>query len=150
MASNFGSILKAVQASASQTFAGIFGFLSPIMGPAAVGPAAAGEATVMGAAAALPSFAVGAWSLPNDMVAQVHQNEMIIPAGPAAAFRSMMSAGNAPSSGVTVHHTSNFNFSTIDGQSTAAFFRNNGKTLMRTINENVRSGVNLGMSKLDQ
>jgi len=150
MASNFGSILKAVQASASQTFAGIFGFLSPIMGPAAVGPAAAGEATVMGAAAALPSFAVGAWSLPSDMVAQVHQNEMIIPAGPAAAFRSMMSAGNAPSSGVTVHHTSNFNFSTIDGQSTAAFFRNNGKTLMRTINENVRSGVNLGMSKLDQ
>lgn len=82
-ASMIGSIL----ASAQETFAGVFAFLSPTMGPAAAGPAAASEA-VVAAQAALPSFAVGAWELPSDMIAQVHKGEMIVPAGPADAIRN--------------------------------------------------------------
>ena len=34
------------------------------------------------------SFAVGADNIPNDMVAQIHKGEMVIPAGPAAAIRA--------------------------------------------------------------
>ena len=72
-----GSVMKSIMASAGETFAGIFGFLSPVMGPAAAGPAAAGQAAVMAVAG---SFAVGSWQLPNDMIAQVHKGEMIVPA----------------------------------------------------------------------
>jgi hypothetical protein len=42
-AATIGSVLHSIMASAGETFAGIFGFLSPVMGPAAAGPAAAGE-----------------------------------------------------------------------------------------------------------
>jgi len=44
----------------------------------------------------LPSFAVGSWKLPRDMVAVVHQNEMIVPADIAARLRG--EAGAATSS----------------------------------------------------
>jgi hypothetical protein len=40
------------------------------------------------------SFAVGADNIPNDMVAQIHKGEMIIPAGPAEAIRSGAGGGN--------------------------------------------------------
>jgi hypothetical protein len=40
------------------------------------------------------SFAVGADNIPNDMVAQIHKGEMIIPAGPAEAIRSGAVGGN--------------------------------------------------------
>jgi len=151
MASTMTTILKSITASASEAFAGIFGFLSPIMGPAAVGPALAGEATVMGAAASLPSFDVGAWSLPSDMVAQVHQGEMIVPAGPAAVFRQALSGGAAGAgSGVTVHHSTNFNVTAVDAKGVEQFFRNNTKTIMRTVNQGVRTGAHLGLNKLSQ
>lgn len=135
-------------ASAAETFAGIFGFLSPVMGPAAAGPAAAGQATVLSVGAGLASFAVGAWELPRDMVAQVHKGEMIVPAGPAAAFRAIIGSnlGTAPT--VHVNHSTNFNISAMDAQSVRAFLKNNSRAIMRTINESVRTGSHLGLSKL--
>lgn len=72
-AAKIASVVKSIMASASEAFAGVFGFLAPEMGPAAAGPAVAAEATVAAAASSLPSFAVGAWELPTDMVAQVHK-----------------------------------------------------------------------------
>ena len=53
------------------------------------------------------SFAVGADNIPNDMVAQIHKGEMIIPAGPAEAIRSGASAG----------HTLNLTVHAMDSQS---------------------------------
>lgn len=35
------------------------------------------------------SFAIGEWNVPKDMVAQIHENEMIIPAKEAAAIREL-------------------------------------------------------------
>jgi hypothetical protein len=91
----FGEIIKTILADAKAVFGGIFAFLSPAMGPAAAGPAAAGAASVSAAAGAVASFDVGSWSLPHDMVAQVHQGEMIVPAqgGIADTLRSMLSGG---------------------------------------------------------
>ena len=102
------SIIGSIQASAAETFAGIFGFLSPILGPAAAGPAAAGQATVAAVASALPSFDVGAWSLPSNMVAQVHAGEMIVPAGPAAMMRAAAGGGGADGGGSGFNPTINY------------------------------------------
>ncbi|QBR71914.1 hypothetical protein CU048_12250 [Beijerinckiaceae bacterium] len=90
---NSVAVMKAIFASAGETFAGIFGFLAPVMGPAAAGPAGAGMATVLGVAGGMASFAKGSWELPRDMIAQVHKGEMIVPAGPAAAIRNGAGAG---------------------------------------------------------
>jgi len=144
-ATTINSILKTITASASETFAGIFGFLSPVLGPAAAGPAAAGEATVL---SAIPHYDTGAWSLPGDMVAQVHQGEMIIPAGPASTFRNMMEGNSGVAGTVHVHHAVNFNVQAMDGHSVRQFLKNNSKQILRTVNESVRTGSHLGLSKL--
>lgn len=38
----------------------------------------------------MPSHAAGAWNLGGDEIAQLHKNEMVIPAGPAESIRSAM------------------------------------------------------------
>ncbi len=119
-AATIGSVLHSIMASAGETFAGIFGFLAPVMGPAAAGPAAAGEATVLSVATGMASFASGAWSLPSDMIARVHQGEMIVPAGPAATFRSMINGNSGVAGTVHVHHATNFNVAAMDSQSVQA------------------------------
>jgi hypothetical protein len=133
------SVLHSIAASAGETFAGIFGFLSPVLGPAAAGPAAAGEATVLAVGSGLASFAQGAWSLPSDMIAQVHAGEMIVPSGPAQAFRDFAGGGSVGNT-INVHHAVNFNVSAMDSQSVRQFFKDHGRTIMRTINESVRLG----------
>ncbi len=148
IASTIAGVLKSITASAGETFAGIFGFLSPVMGPAAAGPAAAGEATVLSVATGMASFAGGAWSLPSDMIAQVHQGEMIVPAGPAATYRSMMEGNSGVAGTVHVHHATNFNVSAMDTRSVKQFFNDHGRTILRTINESVRTGSHVGLSKL--
>ncbi len=60
----------------------------------------------------IPGFAAGAWSLPGDMVAQIHQGEMIIPAGPAAGLRSALSGGGSVGGG---GHTFVVNYSAERG-----------------------------------
>ena len=143
-ASTLGAIARSILASAAETFAGIFGFLSPVLGPAAVGPAVAGQATVMAVGAGLPSFATGAWSLPADMIAQVHRGEMIVPAGPAAQIRDAAGA----SGGVHVHHQTHFTVNAMDSRDVDRFLRGNGKAILGAINDSVRKGAHLGLSKL--
>jgi hypothetical protein len=47
----------------------------------------------------LPSFDAGAYSVPGDMTANIHKDEMIIPAGPADAFRSLLGGGGGQGGG---------------------------------------------------
>ena len=144
-----GSVMKSIMASAGETFAGIFGFLSPVMGPAAAGPAAAGQAAVMAVAG---SFAVGSWELPNDMIAQVHKGEMIVPAAKHPWAQNLManSAGGGGQGGgdIHVHHSTDINVSAMDAHSIRQFFKDNSKRIMRTISEGVRTGAHIGLSKL--
>lgn len=146
-ASTVTSIVQSIAASAAETFAGIFGFLSPVLGPAAAGPAVAGQATVLAAGAALPSFATGAWSLPSDMVAQVHRGEMIVPAGPAGQIRDAAAGGE--SGGVHVHHQTHFNVTAMDSRDVNRFLRGNSRAILGSINDSVRKGAHLGFSKLN-
>ncbi|MGQ0446155.1 MAG: hypothetical protein ACT4O2_13775 [Beijerinckiaceae bacterium] len=146
----FASVLRSIMASAAETFAGIFGFLSPVLGPAAAAPAAAGQATVLAAGAAVGALAVGAWELPRDMLAMVHKGEMVVPAGVTPWAQGIISgAANTPGvSTVHVNHAAHFNVSAMDSQSVRQFFKDHGRTIMRTINESVRSGSHIGLSKL--
>ena len=150
VASNISGVLKSITASAGETFAGIFGFLSPVMGPAAAGPAAAGEATVLAVGASVGALDVGAWSLPSDMLAMVHKGEMVVPAGVTPWAQGVISgAANTPGvSTVHVHHAVNFNVTAMDSRSVKQFFNDHGRTIMRTINESVRTGSHVGLSKL--
>ncbi len=143
----FASMVAQILASAKETFAGIFGFLSPVMGPAAAAPAAAGEAAV----GAMASFDTGTWQLPSDMVAQVHRGEMIVPAAQTPWAQSLMSnAASAGGSGgdVHVHHATNFNISALDSGDVKRWIKGNGKEILRTINEGIRLGTHLGLKKL--
>ena len=142
-ATTLATIGQSILASAAETFAGIFGFLSPLMGPAAAGPAAAGQATVAAVAATIPSFDVGAWSLPSDMVAQVHAGEMIVPAGPAAMMRA--AAGSATQG--SDQHT-HFHVTAMDSRDVRRFFSDNAKHIIGAINDGVRSGSHLGLNAL--
>lgn len=142
-------ILKSIFASGAEAFAGIFGFLSPIMGPAAAGPAAAGQAAVLGVAGGL---AVGAWELPRDMIVQAHKGEMVVPAGVTPWAQGVLSAGGAAQgqggNSVNMRHSTNINVNAVDAQSVKEFFKNNDRMIMRMVNEGVRLGAHLGLSKL--
>jgi GH24 family phage-related lysozyme (muramidase) len=87
------TMLKSILASAAETFAGVFAFLSPVMGPAAAGPAAAAQGTVAAQAAAVAAFDIGAWEIPGDQLAMVHRRELVMPAAEADAFRRLLSGG---------------------------------------------------------
>ena len=50
LAASAGSMIAQILADAKAAFAGVFGFLAPVMGPAAAGPAASAMATVGGMA----------------------------------------------------------------------------------------------------
>ena len=84
------TVIRSILSSAAETFAGVFGFLAPLMGPFAVGPATAAQATVAGMAGAVASADIGMWQVPRDQLALIHQNELIMPAGPAGALRDML------------------------------------------------------------
>jgi len=146
-------ILKSIFASAAQVFAGIFGFLSPVMGPAAVGPALAGQATVLGVAGSIGSFDVGTWELPSDMIAKVHKGEMIVPAGPAAAWRSALNdgpvGGKAGGSKIDIHVHHSPVVNAIDMQSVKKFYKNSERQMFRQISDAARRGVHLGLGKID-
>jgi hypothetical protein len=148
-ASILASMLKSVTASASETFAGVFGFLAPVMGPAAAGPAAAAQGAVLSVAA----FDIGAWSIPQDQLAMVHQNELVMPAAEAGAFRSLLSqqanggsgGSGAPGDGDTHVH---LNVNALDAGSVKNWLGNNSRQIMKAMNQAVKNGDHLGLRRL--
>src|SRR5438477_2216144 len=121
--------IKSIATDSAQAFSGIFAFLAPLMGPAA-----AGEATVMAAASGIAS-AAGGWMVPSDQLAMVHQNEMILPANISQGLQNMISANGGAGAGAVV-----VNVSTIDSQDVKRFFQSNGSLLVNAVNKAMRNG----------
>jgi hypothetical protein len=144
--------VRSILSSAAEAFAGVFGFLAPLMGPLAIGPATAAQATVAGMAGAVASADIGMWRAPQDMLTLIHHNELIMPAAEAGAFRSMLttSASGGASAGpsVAIHPTTHFNVSAIDGPSVASWMRSNGPGMAKALDEAVRHGAALGLKRL--
>ncbi len=151
---SLGAILKNITASAGEAFAGVFGFLAPVMGPAAIGPAAAAQGTVLAVAGGV--YDAGAGEIPRDMLAGVHAGEMIVPqrGGIADEFRNFMSAGGLSGAAqgggppVQIHPTTNFHVSAVDSGSVAQWMRNNSPAMMKAMDEAVRHGAMLGLRRL--
>jgi hypothetical protein len=126
------TIVKSIMNSASETFAGIFGFLAPVMGPTAAGPAAAGMGTVAAVAGSVASSAGGEWNIPMDRLQFVHRNETILPAGIAGGLRNLVErGGNAQSHQIHIHAT--------DAQSVERLFHNNGAAIARALQSHLRN-----------
>jgi hypothetical protein len=144
--------VRSILSSAAEAFAGVFGFLAPLMGPFAAGPAAAAQATVAGMTGAVASADIGMWRAPQDMLTLIHHNELIMPAAEAGAFRSMLttsgSGGAAQGPSVAIHPTTHFNVSAVDGASVASWMRSNGPGMARALDEAVRHGAALGLKRL--
>ncbi len=139
----------AIGTDAGQAGAGITAFLAPFLGPAAIGAGEAGAAQVL----SFNAFDIGAWSIPQDQLAMVHQNELIMPAAEAGAFRAMLTGaanGSGSSSGAQsggdVH--AHFNVSAIDAAGVKSFFANNSKHILKALNGAVKNGDHLGLRAL--
>jgi len=131
---NAANAMQAILSDAAQTFAGVFAFLAPVMGPAAAGPAAAAQATV--AAAAI--FDVGTDYVVRGGLALIHQGETIVPARGSGPY------SGAPS-GSQVHAPVSINVSALDSQSVARFFNDNSRHMLRAISDAVKRGAHLGL-----
>ena len=146
------SVIKSIMSSAAETFAGIFGFLSPVMGPAAAGPAAASMGAVQSVASAV-AYDVGAWEIPTDQMAVVHKGETIMTASQGAAFRSAMnmisngSAGQQQAAKGGDNHA-HFHVSSPDAAGVKAFFGNNSRELVKALGSAMKDGNHVGMRRL--
>jgi hypothetical protein len=152
MGAQGAAMVRSILSSAAETFAGVFGFLAPVMGPFAAGPAAAAEATVAGMAGSVASADIGMWQVPQDMLTLVHHNELIMPATEAGAFRSMLGDSGGPGGGnsgaVHIHPTTNLHVSALDSGSVSQWMRQNSSGMLKSIDEAVRHGAALGLKRL--
>jgi hypothetical protein len=150
LATQAATMVRSILSSAAEAFAGVFGFLAPIMGPFAAGPATAAQATVASMAGAVAAADIGMWRVPEDMLTLVHHNELVMPATEAGAFRGLLSseAAGGAESAVHIHPTTNFHVSAVDSGSVAQWMKANSATMMKAIDEAVRHGAHLGLRRL--
>lgn len=114
--------LKKIAAAAAETYAGVFAWAAPMMGPFAAIPAAAAAGLVMAKDALVGSFDTGTNYVPRTGLAMVHEGEAIIPA-----------SQNTGGGGVGV----TFNVSAIDAKSFMSFVNN--PLVMRNLAKNIGS-----------
>ena len=150
MGAQGAAMIRSILSSAAETFAGVFGFLSPIMGPFAAGPAAAAQTAVAGMAGSVASADIGMWQVPQDMLTLVHYNELVMPAAEAGAFRSLLADGFAggASGAVHIHPTTNVHVSALDSASVSQWMRSNSSVMLKAVDEAVRHGARLGLRRL--
>ncbi len=126
---------KSIMGSAATTYAGVFANMSPALGPFAAIPAGIAAAAVGAQAALLPSFAVGAWELPGDTVAQLHKGEMVVPRTFAESLREN---GTIPGMGGG-GGGGNVTITAMDAKSVQRLFRNNGPAMTAAIRNQARN-----------
>lgn len=99
--------------------------------------ALAANTTALIASKAIPGFAVGSPYVPNDMVAQIHKGEMIIPAGAAESLRQgTASVGGYSQSSPDVH----FHVNSLDSASTAKMFQRHSRAISNAVAAAARGG----------
>lgn len=103
-ATQMASTLSIIAADAAKTFAGVFAFLAPAMGPAAAGPATAAQAQVM-SVAAVPLLDVGTNTVLSGGFAYIHAGETVIPAAQTSGPYQAPAGpnGNAYTISPTIH-----------------------------------------------
>ena len=125
--------IKQITADAATTYSNVFAFLSPELGPFAAVPAAGAAALVTAQIANVPSFDVGSWQIPRDMMANIHQGEMIIPKPFADSIREngVMSGGG----GNVIH----LQINAMDAHSVRQLFMREGGALAKSLQNQIRN-----------
>lgn len=125
--SGFGFLkaIKSIEADAAETYAGVFAFLAPVMGPFAAGPAAVAAGLVGAMSALVPSFDVGTPYVPSTGLAMIHQGEAIIPASQNTG------GGGGNQFNITIQ--------AIDTQTGAQFLQSNARTIASVLSNQVRN-----------
>jgi hypothetical protein len=95
--------------------------------------------------------AQGGWAVPSlgpgGVFAQLHSNEMVLPANISQGLQNLIAAPNgANASGGGGPVVVNFGVSAMDSQDVARFFRSNGSALVAAINTAMRNGSMLRTS----
>jgi hypothetical protein len=111
----------------------------PIVGPELAPAAAAAYAATMGWAAGLGggvAAAAGGWVVPDDQLAFVHKNEMVLPANISQGLQGAISGGGF-GGGPVVH---NWNVTAVDAAGVAKFFKSNAPALVAALNYGTRNG----------
>lgn len=107
-------------------------YVGPFLAPAmAVGASVA----VLGFAKNIASAEGGWWQIPSDQVANVHKNEMVIPAAEASGLRGVIASASQASGGVAKRGGDNYhlNVQAMDAASVERLFMQNGHALVRSL-----------------
>lgn len=114
---------------------------SALLTSAAAGGAGGGGGFLgdaLGIGASLVGFATGTSYVPNNMVAQIHKGEMIIPAGPAEAIRQ----GNLSTYGGSSTPAVHFHVSSMDAGGVASTLKTHSAAISDAILSASRGGRN--------
>ena len=98
------------------------------------GGSSGGLGSLFGNIFAAASYDTGTNFVPDDMVANIHKGEIIIPAGPSQQLRDGTAAIGG--GGTSIH----FNVSAMDSKSVKQFFNQHGATIAKTLSNQVRGG----------
>jgi hypothetical protein len=130
-----GGTIKAIGAKAWQAAANVYAAISeiPLVGPfLAPAMAIAASAAVLGFIGRIAGAKGGWWQIPSDQIANVHANEMVLPAAEAQGLRELIgSGGRGGDTHLHIHAT--------DAQSVERLFKNNGKALVEVLRKQRRN-----------
>ncbi len=131
MASAIAAIYPIGTAMAPAMFAGIGAATASLAGATAA--ATAGIAASM---APVMSFDVGTWSVPTDMLAQIHKGEVIVPEKFSDKARQVLSGeGTGQAQSVNV----NYNVNALDAKGVKSMLKEHGRVIVDVIKEQNRN-----------
>ena len=94
--------------------------------------------------------AQGGWAVPSlgpgGVLAQLHSNEMVLPANLSQGLQNLIAAPTSLTAGGAAPVVVNFGVQAMDSQDVARFFRSNGSALVAAINNAMRNGSMLRTS----
>jgi hypothetical protein len=142
---------KTVVNDAAKAFSGAYSALVgiPIIGPVIAPPAAAAAAAAVLVVRGTIASAAGGYDIPAGLnpLAQLHAQEMVLPATLANPMRSLLTnyaganGGDAASAGDS--HVHNWTVNAVDAASVKALLSQHGDTLMNVLNGKLRGGARL-------
>jgi hypothetical protein len=129
LALHFDTAIKKIGSAAAETYAGVFAWASPELGPFAAIPATAAAALVLAKEVLIPS-AAGGWDVPAGLnpLTQLHAREMVLPAQYADVIRGL-GQGEAQPGGGDIH----LHVNAVDSRSVERLFAENKGAIARAL-----------------